>query len=77
MAAKKKIESGSWQVLVEHLESQNRLTAEGHEVTRREIQALDRKLTTRMDDLERAAVATRADLSKLSSSPSVGTDPEG
>jgi chromosome segregation ATPase len=65
MAAKKKVDGGSWQVLVEHLESQNRLMAEAHEVTRREVrasgEALDRKFTTRMDDLERALAATRAE----------------
>ncbi len=62
--AAKKIPGGSWQVIVEQLESQTRLIAEGHDVLSRQIDSrideLRRDLTTRIDDLGRV-VATRAD----------------
>jgi hypothetical protein len=67
MAAKKKVEGegGSWQVLVEELLSRVRLIAEGQEITRQDLggrlDALDARLSTRMDDLERVVVATRAE----------------
>ena len=68
MAAKKKVAGGPWEVILEHMASQNRVTMEALEVTRVElgsrIDALGQGLTTRIDDLERAQVTTRLQLSK-------------
>ncbi|MCL4821802.1 MAG: hypothetical protein KJ067_21930 [Vicinamibacteria bacterium] len=68
MATKKKVAGGPWEVVLEQMASQNRLTMEALEVTRVElgsrIDALGQGLTTRIEDLERAHVTTRLQLSQ-------------
>jgi chromosome segregation ATPase len=68
MAAKKKVAGGPWEVILEHMASQNRMTMEALEATRVDlgsrIDALGQGLTTRIEDLERAHVTTRLQLSQ-------------